>query len=183
MLANSHYRFRDGLRSRGAPQDFLFRTTLVADNVVTRAPDPSEQGLIGYRRFVRDSEAANEGPAHLPRLGAKEEVFSRLLAFWNLDKDQGAALLGLQLEGARQVTDILNGVAYFRSQDELDRVAELFEIRRLLHGLYRDQATENRWLRHEQVALQGQTPLAVMLGGHMTDILKVRQLVETIAGL
>lgn len=186
MLAPRQYDLRDGLRpseDRLSQQAFLARTSLTGFPQLDPGGQRFEPEVPSYQSFVRTYDPANDPIAAQPRLGAKEEVFAKLLQFWNLDAQAGAALLGYQASGVQQLEDILNAVAYFKTQDEFDRVAELFEIRRLLHGLLRDREAENQWLRQPQAVLGNRAPINLLLERHMEGVLRVRQFLETIAGL
>ena len=147
--------------------------------------EPSYGNLTerGFTNLLRDLTAANDprATAAAPRLGPTEEVFSKLLSFWRLDHRAGAILLGY--EGISRIDPILNGVAYLTTRDEKDRIAELFRIRKLLRALFRDRDTENSWLRESNETLENRAPLDLLLEGSMKNLLRVRQFVETIAGL
>ena len=60
--------------------------------------------------------------------------------------------------------DVLQGYATLRGWDVNDRIAHLFQIRKLLSALFRDEAVENEWLREPRDALQGKTPMDLLLG-------------------
>jgi len=138
----------------------------------------------GFTNLLRHPTAENNPRATTaPRLGPTEELFSKLLNFWQLDQRAGAILLGYGPQGISRIDPILNGVTYLTTRDEKDRIAELFRIRKLLRALFRDRDTENSWLREPNKALENRAPLDLLLEGSMENVLRVRQFVETIAGL
>jgi len=147
-------------------------------------PQYGDLRVSGFAKFVRDPLATNDAnPTGGPRLGPAEELFSRLLETWHLDRRAGGILLGHGQQETSRVESILNGVGYLTTRDEKDRVAELFQIKKLLHALFRNQDTENAWLRESNEALENRAPLVFLLEGSMENLLRVRQFVETIVGL
>lgn len=138
----------------------------------------------GFATFVRNPIAANDPlVTTAPRLGPIEELFSKLLNFWSVDQRAGAILLGYGPQGVSRIDPILNGVAYLTTRDEQDRIVELFQIRKILHALFRNESIENAWLREPNEALENNVPLNLLLEGSMENLLRIRQFVETIAGL
>lgn len=78
--------------------------------------------------------------------------------------------------------DVLQGYATLRGRDVNDRVAHLFQIRKLLSALFRDEAVENEWLRETRDALRGKTPMDLLLEGSMENLLLVKEYVEVVTG-
>lgn len=112
-----------------------------------------------------------------------EDFFQKLLTFWNLTDEQGAALVGYAPQGTSKVARVIGGLATFDTVDERDRVLHLYDIRKLLAGLFRSRELENRWLRTPNPGLDGNTPLNVLLTRTFPNLLKVKQFVEHLAGV
>jgi hypothetical protein len=112
-----------------------------------------------------------------------EELFEKMLSFWNLTADEGAALVGYAPQGASKIARIFAGLATFDSVDERDRILLLYDIRKLLAGLFRSRELENRWLRTPNPGLDGQSPLNVLLTRTFPNLLKVKQFIEHLAGV
>src|SRR6266446_8173129 len=114
MLSDRQYALRDGLRSEdhsGTPNRDLRSAIFGPRRYWQSTGGQFESESLGYSEFIKLTPA-NDPTAGLPRLGAREELFQRLLDFWALDNSAGATLLGYQVDGQRHVTDILNGVEY-----------------------------------------------------------------------
>ena len=80
------------------------------------------------------------------------------------------------------MTHVLQGHATLRGRDAKDRIAHLFQIRRLLWALFRDKTVENEWLREPRAVLKGKTPMDLLVEGSMENLLLVREVVELAAG-
>lgn len=94
--------------------------------------------------------------------------FSKLLEAWNLNDSQ---------------RDIFSGHLQIETRDQKDRIAELFVIRKALFSVFRDRKVENQWLRESQEILGGSSPLDLLIEGSWSNLLRVRQLAELMAGL
>lgn len=134
------------------------------------------QDAVIVELFERHSEGR--------KLGGPIQFLSKLLEIWQLNELQFAcALLGYEKSKRVRVKNILDGHAQLETRDEKDRIAELFVIRRILHGIFRDINVENQWLRESQDILDGKSPMDLLLEGSWPNLLRVRQLVELMAGL
>ena len=80
------------------------------------------------------------------------------------------------------VNDVLQGCETLTGRDTKDRIAHLFQIRKLLFALFRDEAVENEWLREPRDVLKGKTPMDLLLEGSMENLLLVREYVELVTG-
>ena len=79
---------------------------------------------------------------------------------------------------------MLMGRVLALSLDVTDRAGYVIAISVGLGILYGENAdAENRWLRRTRSALDGQSPLERMLGGHMIDLITVNRMVERERGL
>lgn len=116
------------------------------------------------------------------RLSGPIQFVLRLVDFWRLEKRDIVVLLGLGPAEAAHVDVVFAGRDHFRCRDVQDRIAHLFHIRETLDSLFRDLDAENTWLREPQALLDGKSPLSLLLGGSMEDILLTRDYVDAAAG-
>ena len=149
-----------------------------------RRPLPAG-GLQGSSSFSQDNNVVDLFGSREPRkLAGPVQFFSKLREAWDLSDLRSAyTLLGYDASGQSHVDDILAGRARLVSRDEKDRIAELFVIRKILFGIFRDRKVENQWLREPQEILGGKCPLDLLLEGSWPNLLRVRQLTELMAGL
>ena len=117
------------------------------------------------------------------RLSGPLQFVPRLLKFWRLEETDAVALLGFGREEAGYVASALAGEESFHGRDVRERIAHLFWIRKTLSALFRDQDTENAWLRETHSWLDDKAPLDLLRGGSMEDLLLVRDYVDTAAGV
>ena len=116
------------------------------------------------------------------RLTGPLQFVLRLLKDWRLEKSAAVSLLGFSSADATHVADVLEGLDDFRGRDVKDRIAHLFRIRETLDSLFRNLDAENQWLREPHAPLDGKSPLSLLLGGSMQDILLTRDYVDAAAG-
>ncbi len=91
-------------------------------------------------------------------------------------------LLGFDDRDAAYVSSVLEGMDQFRGRDARDRIAHLFRIRSTLSALFRDLEVENDWLREAHTLLDGRSPMDLLLGGSMEDLLLVSEYADAAAG-
>ena len=167
---NDFARVYNGLHESLAP--------LVRDD--TASGDADENSLLGW--FVSDSDRLDRPTDEPARLSGAIQFFVRLLDDWRLSKRDAVGLLGFNPEDSEYVTRLLDGRQKLCGRDISDRIAHLFWIRSSLKALFRDLATENEWLREPHALLDEASPLSLMEGGSMEDLLLVREYVDTLAG-
>ena len=116
------------------------------------------------------------------RLKGPVQFILKLLEQWDLQRDDAPALLGFEDTDSLRVEAALNGMEELRGRDVNDRIAYLFHVRQTLHSLFRDLDVENNWLRESHDLLAGRSPMDLLLGGHMEDLLLLREYVDAAAG-
>jgi len=104
------------------------------------------------------------------------------LEFWRLETTDAVHMLGFDRADAGHVAAVLAGNEQFRGRDVRDRISHLFWIRSTLWSLFRDLEVENNWLREPHSVLDDRTPLSLLLGGSMEDLLLAREYVDAVAG-
>lgn len=136
---------------------------------------------------ARVSETArpqSPGPIGSPRsrLPGPIQFVLKLAGSWHLSQDELAGLLGFGPGDAAHAAALLAGRAELQGRDVRDRIAHLFRIRETLYSLFRDLEVENEWLREPHELLAGKSPMSLMVGGSMEDLLLVREYVDEVAG-
>ena len=116
------------------------------------------------------------------RLSGPVQFVLKLLDYWRLSGDDAVSLLGFDSTDSDYVKDVLNGMASFRGRDVRDRIAHLFHIWTTLSSLFQDRGVENDWLREPHALLDEQSPLNLLLGGAMENLLLVKEYVDAAAG-
>jgi hypothetical protein len=136
---------------------------------------------LGGEQYTRDS--LFERPSSFQgRLTGPIKFLVHLLHTWRLDATHARILLGFESDDARYVVDVLNGYATLRGRDAKDRIGHLFQIRKTLSSLFRNEDEENAWLRESHTLLGDASPMDLLLDGSMEKLLLVREYVETVAG-
>lgn len=116
------------------------------------------------------------------RLQGPVQFVWKLLEFWNLEIHDAVGLLGFDSEDIDYVSAVLYGLEHFRGRDVRDRISHLFWIRKTLWSLFRDLDVENEWLREPHSMLDDRSPLSLLLGGSMEDLLLTREYVDAASG-
>ena len=136
-------------------------------------PDGSNDHAESVHKEQRQSADRLTGPI---------QFVLKLLESWRLETSDAVGLLGFDSEDADHVAAILGGIGKFHGRDVRDRISHLFWIRRTLWSLFRDLEVENEWLREPHPMLDGRSPLSLLLGGSMEDLLLAREYVDVAAG-
>ncbi len=110
------------------------------------------------------------------------KFFLLLLKTWKLERGDAVALLGFERAELGHVDRLLEGHALLTGRDVKDRIAYLFEVRRTLAGLFRNEDVENAWLREPHAGLGERSPLDMLLEGTMENLLVIRDYVLNAAG-
>ena len=133
---------------------------------------------------VLDNYALRKNQTQL-HLSGPVRVLHKILTVWQLDgqSQKVALLLGFDETDRAHARNILVGRVALKGRDIEDRVVCLYQIRKTLHALLRNEKTENEWLRKRHDGLDGHRPMELMLKGSMENLLLIRDYVEAIAGL
>lgn len=116
------------------------------------------------------------------RITGPVKFVNQLLGTWHLGPEKACILLGFEPSRFAYVNGVLQGYETLTGRDAKDRIAHLFQIRKLLSALFRDEAVENEWLREPRDVLKGKTPMDLLLEGSMENLLLVREYVELVTG-
>ena len=152
---------------------------------MSRSANRGEIPYLGTAEPATVTEAAGARAGRSPyrsRVTGPVQVFKRLLAVWNLEAAEASILLGLDRDDVPYAKDLLTGRTALKGRDISDRIVHLYEIRKTLSALFRDEDVENQWLREQHAMLDERAPLELMLEGSMENMLLVREYVEAAAG-
>ena len=117
------------------------------------------------------------------QLSAPIMLLRNVLATWNLQIEEASHLLGFAATDVRPVHDLLEGRAEPKGRELRERIVCLYQIRKTLDSLLRDEQVENQWLRARHKGLDGDRPLDLLLEGSMENMILVRDYAEAVAGL
>ena len=132
---------------------------------------------------VKKERPTAKGTASVaPRPAGPIQFALRLGQSWRLSQDDLAGLLGLGAGDPARAAALLKGRAELPGGDMRDRLAHLFRIRDTLYSLFQDLEVENEWLRERHELLDGKSPMSLMVGGSMEDLLLVREYVDEVGG-
>ena len=136
---------------------------------------------MNYEQFSRVDFRLGKSVATTYHIGlaGPVRVFKKIIETWHLERSQAAILLGRQRD---YVDRLLRGNAAPDGRDIADRIVCLFYIRKTLFELFRDEKTENEWLREPRDLLKGKKPIELLLEGSMENMLTVREFVDAAAG-
>jgi hypothetical protein len=107
-------------------------------------------------------------------------AFFRLAGLWGLTMEQARLLLGRPSRATlyNWKRGRVRGVPY----DTLRRISYLLGIYKALQILYRDPQLADAWIRRPNAAFGGQSALARMLAGDVTDLAAVRAHLDAARG-
>lgn len=148
-----------------------------------RNPRIGSRSSLGAASETVHSVKAQARAAATARPSGPIQFALRLGESWCLSQDDLAGLLGFGPGDTAHAAALLRGRAELHGRDVRDRLVHLFRIRETLYSLLRDLEVENEWLREPHELLEGRSPMSLMVGGSMEDLLLVREYVDEVAGL
>ena len=102
-----------------------------------------------------------------------------LFAKWRLTDDQAARLLDLPLRTFRRWKAEGPGRL---GRDGKARLSNLMGIHKALRIVFRQPERGYRWIAAPNEAFAGASALEVMLGGELTDLMRVRRYLDSVRG-
>ena len=102
-----------------------------------------------------------------------------LFARWGLTDEQAATLLDMPLRSFRRWKA---GEPGRLGRDGKARLSNLMGIHKALRIIFREPARGYAWIRAANDAFDGRSALAVMLGGELTDLMRVRRYLDAERG-
>ena len=106
-----------------------------------------------------------------------------LLQYWHLDPHKKFDLLDVRRPGDGWLEDVLTGRVLPPTDEIVDKMEILIEIRAKLGYLFRDRDAENHWLRPPARELGEKTPLQLLLSGKTEMQALVKSYVFYISGV
>lgn len=102
-----------------------------------------------------------------------------LVSKWGLTDDQAAALLDLPVRTFRRWKAEGPGRI---GRDGKARLSNLIGIHKALRIVFREPQRGYRWIKAPNEAFAGASALSVMLGGELTDLMRVRRYLDSVRG-
>jgi hypothetical protein len=111
---------------------------------------------------------------------AMQRAFVNLVPLWGLTDEQAAVLMGDI--SVRTFQRWKAGDLGRAGVDVAARLSNLMGIHKALRLLFKEAARGYGWIKRANDAFGGVTALDVMLGGQMTDIMRVRRYLDAMRG-
>jgi hypothetical protein len=103
-----------------------------------------------------------------------------LLAKWNVTDEQASKLLDLPIRSLRRwKADRRTGRI---DRDGKARLSNLMGIHKALRIIFKEPERGYRWIKAPNAALGGASALDIMLGGELTDLMRVRRYLDSERG-
>lgn len=111
---------------------------------------------------------------------AMQRAFVKLAELWGMTDEQAAVLMGdISVRTFRRWKTGELGRAGI---DTAARLSNLMGIHKALRLLFKEPARGYGWVKRANDAFGGATALEVMLGGQLTDIMRVRRYLDAMRG-
>ena len=104
---------------------------------------------------------------------------TRLFGLWDITDEQAALLLDLPLRTYRRWKA---GELGRIDRDGRARLSNLMGIHKALRLIFSDAPRGYRWIKAANEAFSGQSALDIMLGGELTDLMRVRRYLDAERG-
>ena len=111
--------------------------------------------------------------------GALFRAAVRLFGHWDLTDEQAATLLDMPVRSYRRWKAGEQGRI---DRDGKARLSNLLGIHKALRIIFEDAARGYRWIKAPNDAFAGRSALEVMLGGELTDLMRVRRYLDAERG-
>jgi len=102
-----------------------------------------------------------------------------LFAKWDITDDQAATLVDLPVRSYRRWKSGEQGRI---DRDGKARLSNLMGIHKALRYMFREPERSYRWIKSPNDAFRGASALDVMLGGELTDLMRVRRYLDAERG-
>jgi hypothetical protein len=179
VLREAIFRHLSDMLSASRPTDeSTWRTILLWTTVGQSSSSSTTDAPVEDRApLVRRPGQQSSMPSSLIKF------LQNLIRLWGLERSAAATLLGLEPRSSTEALAVFEGRVAPTTRDQTARIGELFTIRKRLSSLFRNIEAENEWLRQPNPLLGNETPLELLLEGSFANLLRVRYLVDHIAGL
>jgi hypothetical protein len=102
-----------------------------------------------------------------------------MFAKWDITDEQAATLLDLPVRSYRRWKAGEQGRI---DRDGKARLSNLMGIHKALRYFFREAARSYGWIKAPNTAFQGSSALDIMLGGELTDLMRVRRYLDAERG-
>ena len=103
-----------------------------------------------------------------------------LFRLWRVSDDQAAIVLDLNRRTyARWKAGFLGRIG----RDGKARLSNLMGIHKALRSIFQDPARGYAWVQAPNEIFEGRSALEVMLGGELTDLMRVRRYLDAVRGI
>jgi uncharacterized protein (DUF2384 family) len=128
-----------------------------------------------------DHEARPFSPEPLPQSEAIVlfRAALNLLRLWGVNDEQASIILDLP---RRTYARWKAGDVGRISRDGQSRLSNLMGIHKALRSIFRDPARGYAWIKTSNEIFEGRSALEVMLGGEITDLMRVRRYLDAERG-
>ncbi len=111
---------------------------------------------------------------------AMQRAFIKLAGLWQISDEQAAVLMGdISMRTYKRWKAGELGRA---GVDTAARLSNLMGIHKALRLLFKEPGRGYGWIRRANAVFGGATALDVMLGGQITDIMRVRRYLDAVRG-
>ena len=131
------------------------------------------------------TRVATDAPPFVPEPVTEEEAAAmfraavRLFAHWDITDEQAATLLDMPVRSyGRWKAGDLGRI----DRDGKARLSNLLGIHKALRIIFEDAPRGYRWIKAPNDAFGGRSALEVMLGGELTDLMRVRRYLDAERG-
>jgi Protein of unknown function (DUF2384) len=137
---------------------------------------------VSFQGFPLEPSVPLEGLLAIPadEAQAMQRAIIRLFDHWGITDHEASVLLGDL--SPRTYQRWKAGQFGRAGVDIVARMSNLMGIHKALRLLFTDPTRGYRWVRATNSALGGQSALAIMLGGQITDIMRVRRYLDAQRG-
>jgi uncharacterized protein (DUF2384 family) len=131
-------------------------------------------------RIERTSKPLTSEPLAEHEAAALFRAALNLFRHWGVNDERGSVILDLPRRTyARWKAGEIGRI----SRDGQARLSILMGIHKALRTIFREPTRAYAWVKAPNAAFQGRSAVEVMLGGEMTDLMRVRRYVDAERGL
>jgi hypothetical protein len=137
---------------------------------------------LPFRAFEPLPPLSADGPelASAAEVQAMQRAMIRLFDHWDVTDAEASVLLG---DLSPRTFQRWKAGRFGRAGvDLVTRMSNLLGIHKALRLLFDDASRGYRWVRAPNAAFDGKSALAVMLGGQITDLMRVRRYLDAQRG-
>jgi len=114
------------------------------------------------------------------KVAAGMRAFFRIMEAWGVDNKHARVLLGQPSRST--FFGWKRGVVRTVPHDTVQRLSYILGIYKILQILFKRAQQADAWIQKPNTALGGQSALARMLGGDVTDLAAIRSYLESVRG-